>query len=137
MRGTGQSTTNSDTSVNVPFQFQVDTVYAGGTVGSNIYEMINYSCETLSDTVVAGVISVNQNPNSTIDTITYQLVNGSSTVIQTIITSGASPAVSFTSVASGTYSVRWTYTTQINGSPLISSDASQLGTYCSKTGIVV
>lgn len=114
--------------MNTVFDMQVDTIYSGGTVGSNIFQMIDYAAQTLGNTVVAGVISVNQSPMP-VDAIQYRLRNSVPTVIQNIATTGASPNVSFTSVASGNYTVQWRVGTLVNGGMLWSDDATQHNAY--------
>lgn len=131
------TTTAAIATVNTPFQFQVDTIYSTGLIGSNVYENIQYECQSLSYTVLAGVISVSQTVLPHVDTITYYLYNSGPTLVETITTTGSSPAVAFAAVASGTYSVRWVMTTLINGTNLSSDDVSQIGTYCSQAGVVV
>lgn len=123
--------------LNSPLQFQVDTIYSAGLVGSNIYESILYDCQSLNVTVLAGVISVNQSAMSDVSYLEYNLYDSGPTLVETIITTGSSPAVQFASVGSGTYSVEWRMGTTINGSMLYSDDASQLNAYCTETGIVV
>lgn len=131
------TTTAALTVTNVPYQFQVDTIYSTGLIGSNIYENIEYECQSLGYTVLAGVISVQQDALPDLTYLEYNLYNGTPTLVETIITTGSAPAVSFAAVAAGTYSVTWRYGVSINGTVLYSNDAAQLGTYCSEAGIVV
>lgn len=133
---TAATTTGSQVVLNTPLQFQIDTIYSNGTIGSNIYEAINYSCQTLSSAVTSGVISINQLVLPLIDIIQYQLIY-SGTTIQTINTTGNIPNISFASVASGSYTVKWRMGTQINGSVLYSDDASQLNALCVSGTITV
>lgn len=138
LSATAITTTNSGNVLNnIPRQFQVDTVYATGIAFSNVYESITFSCQTLTTTVVGGVISVSLPINYGVDIIEYQLYNSGPTLIQTGTASGANPSLSFTSVASGTYSILWRLGTTINGTVLYSDDASQIGDKCSHSGIVV
>lgn len=126
----------SGLNLNTVYQFQINSICASGTVGnSNIYELIIYTPQTVTTTVVAGVISVNQSPLQTVTVIDYRLVNSSSVVIQNISATGPAPNASFTTVASGTYTVQYRYGAIVNGTTLYSDDSSQLGAW-STTGTI-
>ena len=135
LSGTAVTDTLSAPTANIVYDFQVDTIYTGGTAGSNIFQGIYYLQQTVTNTVTGGVIAVNQNPLM-LDTIQYRL-KLSSTVLQNISTTGASPAVAFTSVASGTYTVEWRYGSLVNGSTLYSDDSTQHGSWWGTGSIVV
>lgn len=126
MTGTAATNAIPAPAVNFVYEFQVDTVYPTGTIGSNIYQMIDFFKQTATYTVTSGIISVNQSPMQ-IDTIQYRLKNGGGTVIQNVATTGAIPNVSFTTVSAGSYTVEYRYGTLVNGATLFSDDASQLG----------
>lgn len=139
---TGQSTAtvSGSVGVNIPVQFAIDSVCAGGGVGiSNVYEMIKYVSTSGSfiSSVSGGVISVTQDPLSNIDNVFYRLKNAVPTVIQNITTTGVSPTGSFTSVEAGTYSVEYRFGTLINGVTLYSDDSTQIGSWIHIAGIVV
>lgn len=124
--------------VNTIYEFAVDSVCAGGGLGtSNVYEMVLYDCATLVDEVTSQVISVTQNPLATIDTIDYRLVNAGLVVIQSATVSAQEPSHTFTAVSAGTYTVDWRYNATVNGVTLSSDDVSQLGAWCSSGSIVV
>lgn len=132
------TTTQSSVPINDPQQFQVDTVYNTGLIGSNIYECIKYTCQADTHGHVGGVINISQSAMTTIDIIEYRLIlNAGSVLQQTIITDGNNPAVAFNSVGAGTYHVEWRYGTLINGATLYSDDASQLNAMCSSSNIVI
>lgn len=122
---------------NIVYQFQVTSVCSSVSNTSNIYEAITFACQTVTPTVISHVLSVNQNPLPTVDTIQYQLVNNSSVVVATLITSGVSPSVTFAAQNAGTYSLRYRYGATVNGTTLYSDDASQLGAWCVLTGIAL
>jgi hypothetical protein len=137
LSSTAITSTLSSFTANIPFQLQVDTIYSNGLIGSNIYEQVIYSCQTPSYTVVAGVISISQTALTHLDTIEYNLYNSGPTLVQTIVTTGISPAVVFNAVTADTYSVKFRYGTTINGTVLYSDDPSQLNAFCVQAGIVV
>lgn len=122
--------------VNVPAQFQVDTVYPTGTSSGNIYESIMYASTTLNSSVLSGVITVSQIPLP-IDTVQYRLRNSVPAIIQNFSASGLNPGGEFGAVASGTYTVQWRFGTTLNGSTLYSDDASQIGSWFTSGSIVV
>jgi hypothetical protein len=127
-------TTNTTATVtginnNVVYNFAVDNICSNGIATSNVYQAIVYSTQTLSHTVSAGVISVNQNPLLTIDSIQYRLKNNSSNILSTIITTGTSPSVSFPAQSSGNYTVEWRYGATVNGVTLYSDDPSEAGAW--------
>ncbi len=131
------TTTAALTGVNVPYQFQVDTIYSTGLIGSNIYENIQYECQTLNVVVATQQISVSQDALPEITYLEYNLYNSAVVLVETIITTGSSPSVQFAAVSADTYKVTWRYGVSINGTVLYSDDASQLAAYCEETGIVV
>lgn len=134
------STLTGNAFTNVPMQFTIDSICTGGGIGtSNLYEMILYTSTSsvFSYSVSSGVISVNQDPLPGIDTIQYRLRNSAPTVIQNISATGLSPNASFTSVASGTYSIQYRFGTLINGSTLYSSDSTEIGDWITISSVVV
>lgn len=133
------TTTYPSAPVNDPQQFQVDTIYASGIVGSNIYESINYDCQSLTTNVLAGmgIITATQTTLPGISYIEYNLYNSGPTLVETITTTGLAPAVQFAPVSNGTYSIKMRMGTLINGVMLYSDDPTQLNAMCSTTGIVV
>lgn len=134
----GATTTNLISGThNVPYQLQVDTIYASGLAPGNIREEIIYNCITPSHSIVAGVISLSQPVLTGIDIVEYNLYNSGPTLLQTITVPGGDPGVSFTSVASGTYSVKFRYGTMINGVTLYSDDPSQINAFCTVSGLIV
>ena len=135
MTGTAVANTIPAPSSNTVYEFQIDTVYSTGTIGSNISQAIFYLQQTLTYTVVAGVISVNQSPLQ-IDTIQYRLKSGT-TVLQNKSTTGAIPNVSFASVGAGSYTVEWRFGTLINGYTLYSDDVTQHGSWYVSSTITV
>jgi hypothetical protein len=92
-----------------------------------------YACQATTDTVVAGVISIAQNPLPTIDNVFYRLKNAGMTVIQNVTATGLNPIASFTAVASGNYHVEFRYGTLVNGVTIYSDDVSQLNAWCTAT----
>lgn len=129
---------SSATGANIPLQFQVDTVYPSGLIGSNIYESIKYTCQADTHGHTAGVINISQPALPGIDIIEYRLILNAGSVLQeTIIATGLTPAVTFASVAAGTYHVEWRYGTSINGTILYSNDAQQLNAMCASSNIVI
>lgn len=128
LSGVAATNTYSSPATNVVFDFQIDTVYSGGTIGSNIRQGIYYTGQTLSDTIVAGVISVNQSQLQ-LDAIQYRLKNAGAVVLENISTTGQIPQVAFSAQASGNYTVEWRYGTLINGVTLYSDDVLQHNAY--------
>lgn len=131
------TTTQSPAPVNAPYQFQVDTIYSTGLIGSNIYENICYECQTPTVVVASQQISITQDAMPELTYLEYNLYNSAVVLVQTITTTGSSPSVLFNAVGADTYSVTWRMGVLINGSVLYSNDASQLNTFCSQAGIVV
>jgi len=131
------TSTVSNLIVNTVYQFQVDSLCTSGANSSNMYESIIYSCQPITAVSNGGRVSVNQNPLLTIDSITYQLVNSSSVVVETQSATGANPEATFGSHPSGTYSVKYRYGTLINGVTLYSDDASQLNALCSHSNVII
>ena len=131
----------SGLTVNTVYQFQVVNNCSGVSNNSNVYESITYMCQTPTIVVNcvdgSGVISVNQTPMLTVDTITYQLINSSLVVVDTQIGTGINPQVTFTPQPNDTYSITWFYTSTINGTSLSSTDPSQLNALCTATGVVI
>ena len=131
------TSTVSNLDDNTVYQFQVESVCSGATNGSNVYESIRYSCQTLTAVVVGGVISVNQPILSTVDTIQYQLLNNSNVVVDTQTATGPAPNANFASQSAGTYHVNWRMGTLVNGVMLYSNDASQLNAMCTLAGVII
>ncbi len=123
---------------NILYEFAIDSVCVNGGIGtSNVYQMIKYEDDSsFTNTVVSGVIGVNQNPKR-LDNIFYRLKNASNTVIQNVTTTGSQPAIQFTSVASGNYHVEWRFGTLVNGVVLYSDDSTQLNAWIASGTIVV
>lgn len=136
LSSTAITTVLTSANVNTVLQFQVDTVYSTGNVGSNLYEMINFDCQSLSHSIASGAITVNQS-GLAVDVVEYQLYNSTPTLVQSLSASGTMPTVTFASVASGNYTVKWRYGVMVNGSTLYSDDASQLNAYCASGTITV
>ena len=121
--------TVSNLNENTVYQFQVDSICSGTANGSSIVESIIFNCQTVTSTVTGGVISVNQAPLLTVDTIQYTLYNGS-TALQTIVANGTNPVAVFDSVGDGSYTVQYRYAATVNGITVYSTDSSQLNEYC-------
>lgn len=136
MSGTAASNVFAAPNINTVYDFQIDTVYSGGTVSGNIYQGVYYATQSLTSSVTAGVITVTQNPVM-LDTIQYRLRNSVPAVIQNVNTTGLNPTISFSSVASGNYTVQWRYGSVVNGSTLYSDDASQTGNWFTSGTITV
>lgn len=130
------TTTVSGLSANTVFEFQVDSICSTTTNSSDIFEAIRYACAVLTPSVLGFVISVTQDPFTTIDTIEYRLKQGAA-VLQSGSTTGSSPNFTFDPVSAGTYKVEWRYGTSINGVTLYSNDASQLNAWCQSGDIIV
>ena len=109
---------------NTVYQFQITNNCTTGSSYSNIYEAIIYTQQTLTYGATSGVISVNQAALPTIDTVEYMLYRGASP-LETVLATGLNPSAKFASVSSGTYTVKFRYTTLINGSSLSSDDSSE------------
>jgi len=129
------TSTVSNLDDNTVYQFQIESVCSGATNGSNVYEAIRYSCQSLTAVVVGGIISVNQSILSTIDTIQYQLLNVADVVVDSQTATGLAPNANFASQDAGTYHVNWRMGTLINGVMSYSDD--QLEGWCTLTGIVI
>lgn len=123
--------------VNTVIQFQIDTVFSGGTVSGNIAECIEYDCQTLGYTVVSQTVNVYQSPLATVETVEYRIKNSGGTVVDNQTATGPNPVATFTALSADTYSVEWRYATTVNGATLYSTDASQLNAWCSQGSIVV
>lgn len=118
---TSASITGTDN--NVVYQIQVLSNCCPGTVGnSTMREAILFEDDGINVTASSGVISVDADPLPYIDTITYQLLNVSNAVIQTIYATGADPASAFVQVSAGTYHVKYSLSAIINGEPYTSID---------------
>lgn len=140
MSGDSTATVDGTLLTNTLTEFVIDSNCTGGGIGtSNVYEMIQYvdTSASFTNTVVAGVISVNQDPLPSIDTVQYRLKDSGGTVLFNVTALGASPANSFTAVGPDTYSVEYRFVTLVNGVFLNSDDPSQLGAYIVIPGIVV
>jgi hypothetical protein len=133
------SATVSNLCVNCVYQFQVDNNCANGVNGSNVYESIIYNCQTLSSSVTANVVTVTQDPLTTVELIEYILYEDT-TPLETVNATGSNPIATFAAVTpnpAATYTVQWRYGTTVNGTMLYSTDASQLNGYCVSGTIVI
>lgn len=129
---TDDVTTVENLCVNCVYQFQIDNNCASGVNGSNIYESIIYSCQDLSSSVNANVITVTQDALTTVEVIQYTLYEDA-TPLETVSATGSNPIATFAAVTpnpAATYTVQWRYGTTVNGTMLYSNDASQLDSYC-------
>jgi len=120
-----QSSTTNSASVtglnnNTVYQFQITSICTSSNSLSNIYESVIFSQQSITDGVNSGVISVNQAPMPTVNTITYTLYSGQSPV-QTVYGTGINPVAKFAAVSSGNYTVKYSYTTLVNGINVTSS----------------
>lgn len=121
---------------NTVFQLSVLNNCSTGSGASSIFETIVFACQTVISSVSSGVITVTQSPLPFVDNIYYELYEGSSSK-QTVVATGISPTVSFASVSSGSYVVKWYYASTINGVTLNSTDSSQLNALCFTSTITV
>lgn len=121
---------------NIVYQFQVDSICSGTSNGSNVYEAILYDCQTPVTAHTGGIITIDQGALTTVDNVEYVLYLGA-TPQQTIITTGINPIATFASVAAGTYTIKWRYSTLVNGAILYSNDPSQLGMACTTGNIII
>jgi len=120
-----QSSTTNSASItginnNTVYQFQITSICTSSNSLSNIYESVIFSQQSITDGVNSGVISVNQAPMPTVNTITYTLYSGQSPV-QTVYGTGINPVAKFAAVSSGNYTVKYSYTTLVNGINVTSS----------------
>ena len=127
------NTTNSASVANLNnntvWQFQVTSNCSGSTNNTPVVESILFACQNVTKGVICGVITINQAPLTTVDNVTYLLYSGSS-LLQTVITTGLVPSATFTSVSSGTYTVKWRMSATVNGVTVNSDDSSQLNALC-------
>ena len=94
--------------------------------------------QQLSANVTNGVISVTQPAMPTVNTIEYVLYDENGVQpIETVLATGSNPTASFAAVSSGTYMIKYRYSTSINGTIVSSDDASQHGAYYESGKIVV
>lgn len=125
--------------VNCVYQFQIDNNCASGVNGSSIVESIIYSCQTLSASSNAGVLTVTQDPLTTVELIEYVLYEDT-TPLETVSATGSNPIATFAAITpdpGSVYTVQWRYGTTVNGTMLYSNDVSQLNDYCVSGTIVI
>lgn len=135
------SATISGLSNNVIYQFQVLSNCCPGTQAAGaVLEGIIFADLVATHSAVGTVISVNQTTNAPdINTITYRIAdnNAPTVYLQTITATGTNPAATFASVASGSYTVTYSYTTAVNGVNVHSYDATQANAWYTTGTITV
>lgn len=119
------SATVANLSTNVLYEFQIESICSTGTAVSPIVEGIIYAAPAVTTVVNGTTVSVNTNPIASVAAVNYRLVTLNAVVAYSASGTGLSPSVSFTNVASATYTLQAQLATVVNGNTVYSTDPSQ------------